>query len=277
MHMDDSHHQKLEWTARLGYSARGAVYLIVGWLALVAAFGGGEATDTRGSLLHLMQQPAGEILLGIVALGLFAYSIWRFIQAVMDADGHGSDAKALAIRAGLLVSCITHLALGVFALSLIFGWGAGGGSGQTQDWTARLMSHTYGRWMVAGVGLAIIGAGLAHIVKGWSAKFKKHFVMDRQTMRWAEPVCQFGLMARGVVFLIIGGFFALAAWHYDPSKARGLAGALDALQQQPFGPYLLGVVALGLIAFGIYSILEAIYRRIGSPSLPSGPTVRTAH
>lgn len=267
--MNKPQNHKLEWIARLGYSARGVVYVIVGWLALVAAFGTGETTDTRGSLRHLLQQPAGELLLAVVAAGLFAYSAWRFVQAIMDADRHGTGAKGLAIRGGLLVSSLMHLALAVFAISLIFGWGTGGGSSQSQDWTARLMSQEYGRWLVFGFGIAVIGAGLAHIYKGATAKFKKHFIMDRQTMRWTEPVCQFGLIARGVVFLIIGGFFTLAAWQFDPSKARGLDGALEAVQRQPFGPYLLGVVALGLIAFGVYSFLEALYRRIGSPQSPA--------
>lgn len=264
--MNDLQNHKLEWAARMGYSARGVVYLIVGWLALVAAFGSGQTTDTRGSLRHLLQQPMGDILLGLVALGLVCYSIWRFVQAVFDADRHGTDAKGLAIRIGLLVSCVMHLALALFAMSLIFGWGSGGQDSQTQDWTARFMSHGYGRWAVFGLGLAVIGAGFAHIYKGWTAKFEQRFVMMREAMRWTRPVCQFGLIARGVVFLIIGGFFTAAAWQFDPSKARGLDGALQAVQQQPFGPYLLVIVALGLIAFGVYSVLESFYRRIGSPS-----------
>lgn len=274
--MNHPQNHKLEWTARLGYSARGVVYLIVGWLALVAAFGSGQTTDTRGGLRHLLQQPMGDVLLGIVAVGLVAYSAWRFVQAIWDADDHGTSAKGLGIRAGLLISGFTHLALAFFALSLIFGWGTGGDSDNAQNWSARVMSHDNGRWLVFAFGIAVIGAGLAHIYKGWTAKFRKHFAMDQQTMRWAEPICQFGLIARGVVFLIIGGFFAVAALQFDPSKARGLDGALQAVQQQPFGPYLLGVVALGLIAFAVYSFLETIYRRIGSPSFQSG-TAQPAH
>lgn len=270
--MDDLQNHKLEWIARLGYSARGVVYLIVGWLALVAAFGSGQTTDTKGSLRHLLQQPMGEVLLGIIAVGLVCYGVWRFVQAIWDADRHGTDAKGLTIRIGLLVSCITHLALAVFALSLIFGWGTGGSGDSAQNWSAKLMSHAYGRWAVLAFGLAVIGAGLAHIHKGWTAKFKKRFAMDGDTMRWTKPICQFGLIARGVVFLIIGGFFGIAAWQYDPSKARGLDGALEAVQQQPFGPYLLGVVALGLVAFGVYSILESFYRRIGSPASFRSPS-----
>ncbi len=257
---------KLEWMARLGYSARGAVYLIVGWMALVAAFGSGQTEDTRGSLRHLLGQPLGQTMLAIVAFGLVCYAAWRFIQGIWDADRHGTDAKGLAIRAGLLISGITHLALAFFAVSLIFGWGSGGDSNQTSNWTAKLMSQPYGRWLVSGGGLAVIGAGIAHIVKGWTARFQKRFAMDRDAMRWTKPVCQFGLVARGVVFLIIGGFFIVAAVQFNPDQARGLDGALRTLEQQPFGPYLLGVVALGLVAFGIYSILESFYRRIGQPS-----------
>ena len=275
--MNHPQSHKLEWTARLGYSARGVVYLLVGWLALVAAFGSGQTADTRGGLLHLLQQPMGDVLLGIVAVGLVAYSVWRLVQSIWDTDGHGTSAKGLAIRAGLLVSCFVHLALALFALSLIFGWGTGGDSDNAQNWSARFMSHTHGRWLVFAFGVAVIGAGLAHVYKGWTAKFRKHFAMDHQTMRWAEPVCQFGLIARGMVFLMIGGFFIVAALQFDPSKARGLNGALQAVQQQPFGPYLLGVVALGLIAFAAYSILEAIYRRIGPPSFQSSATAQAAH
>ncbi len=269
--MSHMHDNTLEWMARAGYSARGAVYLIVGWLALVAAFGSGQTEDTRGSLRHLLGQPFGETLLAIVAAGLLCYAVWRFVQAIWDADRHGTSAKGLAIRAGLLVSCAMHVALAVFALSLVFGWGTGGESNQTQNWTARLMSHPYGRWAVFGFGLAVIGAGLAHIHKGWTAKFQRRFAMQRETSRWTIPVCQSGLIARGVVFIIIGGFFTLAAVQFDPDKARGLDGALQSLEQQPFGPYLLGLVALGLVAFGVYSILEAVYRRIGTPLSAATP------
>jgi len=266
---------RFDTLARLGYAARGVVYLLVGGLAVLAAWGGGggRTTDTRGALRTLLDEPFGYAMLGAIALGLVFYAVWRFIQAVMDADHHGTGAKGLAVRGGLLVSAVTHVLLALFVLSLIFGWGSGvgggggsggggGGGGGTQGWTAWLLSQPFGPWLVAAVGLAVIGAGIAQIAKGHKEKFRRHMAMGPRTERWAVPVSRFGLYAKGLVFLIIGGFLIVAAWQHDPSEARGLGGALATLQQQVYGQILLGIVAVGLIAFGVYSLLEARYRHI---------------
>jgi len=256
------------WLARSGYAARGVVYLIVGWLAVLAALGGGgRTTDSEGALITILQQPFGEIMLALVALGLIGYALWRLVQGLMDTDHHGTDAKGLAIRGGLLVSAVTHVLLAFFALSLIFGWGSGGGSGDgaTRDWTAWLLQQPFGRWLVALVGAAVIGAGLAHMIKGYRAKFERYLEMDADLLDKASPVCRFGLIARGVVFLIIGGFLLVAAWRFSSGEVVGLQGALQTLQQQPYGWILLAIVALGLFAFGVYSLIEARYRRIDAP------------
>ncbi len=133
----------------------------------------------------------------------------------------------------------------------------------TQGLVAKLMEQPFGVWLVGIVGIAVFGAGVAHIFKGVKAKFEKRFKPGYDKKGWVRPVCRFGLVARGVVFLIIGGFIVVAAWQYDPQEARGLAGALQTLQQQPYGQVLLAIVAFGLLAFGFYSIVEAVYRRIG--------------
>ncbi len=259
--------EKYEKLARLGYASRGVVYLIVGGFAVLAAFGGGgRTTDTKGALQSLIGEPFGIALLVILALGLVAFSVWRAVQAFADADGHGTDGKALVIRGALAVSAVTHLLLAIYAASLIFGGGGGGGSGGdqgTQGLVAKLMEQPFGVWLVGIVGVAVFGAGVAHIIKGAKAKFDERFKPGYDKFGWVRPVCRFGLIARGVVFLIIGGFIVVAAWQYDPQHAKGLAGALQALQQQPYGQVLLGIVALGLVAFGLYSIVEAVYRRIG--------------
>ncbi len=256
---------RLEWIARTRYGARGIVYVMVGWLALAAAWDTGRAEDTKGALRSLLDEPFGQVLLGIMAIGLVGFAAWRLLQSITDADDHGTDAKGLAVRAGLLASSVTYLLLALFAISLITGWGSGGsGSDSKREWTAQLLAMPFGRWLVAGVGLIVIGVGLAHGYKAYKAGFRRHLDMDAETLERVSPVCRFGLSARGVVFLIIGGFLLLAAVRADPNQTRGLSGALQALQEQPYGWVLLGIVALGLLAFGIYSIIEAVYRRIGA-------------
>jgi len=261
---------KYKWLARLGYASRGVVYLIVGGFAVTAAFGGGKTTGTKGALESLLGEPFGIALLVVLTLGLVAYAGWRAVQAIADADGHGTDAKGLAVRGGLAVSAVTHIILAIYAASLTFdgsgsGSGSGGGSGGggTQGWVSTLMEQPFGVWLVGIAGAAIAGAGIAHIIKGVKAKFEKRFSSNYNKAGWVRPLCRFGLVARGVVFMMVGGFIINAAWQYDPSEAKGLSGALDSLQQQPYGQVLLGIVALGLVAFGTYSIVEAVYRRIG--------------
>ena len=253
---------KIKYLARWGYSARGAIYLIIGSLAVLAAIGqGGRTTGSKGALVTLLAKPLGDVLVGLIAAGLVGYSVWRFVQAAWDVDGHGTRVKGLAIRSGLAVSAFTHLSLAVFCLSMLLGFSLGGSG--SQRWTAWLLGQPFGRWAVGLVGLAVIGAGAANLIKGIGGKFKKQFDMDRMTMAWASPVCVFGLAARGLAFFLIGGFIVIAGVNFEPEKARGLSGVLSTIHRQPYGPYLLMVVAVGLFAFGVYSVLAAIYRRIG--------------
>lgn len=256
---------KLESLARFGYSSRGIIYLIIGSLAVQAAFHtGGRTTDSKGALVTILQQPFGQILLGIVAAGLLAYALWRFVQAGWDADRHGTGIKGLTIRTGLMISAVTHLALAFLAVSLIFGWSTGGNG--SQGWTAWLLSLPGGRWVVGLIGTGVIGMGAAHMIKAWQGRFEHRLKIDGDTLDWVSPVCRFGLIARGVVFFIVGGFFITAALKFSSGEAKGFQGALEALERQPYGPWLLGTVAFGLVAFGVYSIVESLYRRIREPN-----------
>jgi hypothetical protein len=262
------------WLARLGYAARGMVYIVIGGLAVMAAGGGGggQMTGSRGALQSIADEPYGQALLVALGIGLLAFGLWRAAQAIADTDGHGTDGKGMAIRLGFAVSAVTHAFLAVYAASIAFSWGFGGGGGSgsgsssSQSWSAWLLGQPGGRWILGFVGLAVVVVGVAQIVKGWKAKYQKYLVMDWQKQRWADPVCKFGLIARGVVFGIIGAFIVIAAYQTDPSEVRGLGGALRSIQGQTYGTILLLAVALGLIAFGIYSIIEAIYRRIQEPT-----------
>jgi hypothetical protein len=262
-----AHRSRLELLARLGYAARGVVNLLIGLLALLAAFGqGGGATGSKGALQTLPFQPLGNVLLAVVALGLFGFALWRVFQSLLDADGLGRTPRAMVVRFGQMVSALAYAGLGVFAMSLLFGLGTGGGEEQSaRDWTRWLLAQPFGRWLVTAIGLAIIGAGLGMAHKAWSGSFARHLAYDRATATWVMPLGRLGYAARAVVFLVIGGFLVLAAYQADPSEAHGLGGALLALQKQPFGRVLFALVAFGLAAFGTFEFAEARYRRIDTP------------
>jgi hypothetical protein len=267
--------RNLHLIARAGYAARGIIYVIVGALAALAALGqGGGTTDSRGALSSLMSAPFGKFLLVAIALGLLGYSAWRAVQSVLDVDDHGTGLKGLSIRAGLAVSAVTHVGLAFFAASIALGWAAGGQSAgksgggdgsSSQEWTAWLLSQPFGPWLVGAAGLAVAGAGVAHMVKGWRGDFLRRFEMAPSERDFIAPVSRFGLIARGVAFVLIGAFLVTAAIQHDPSEARGLSGALQALQQQPSGWVLLAILAFGLVAFGAYSLIESVYRRVDVP------------
>lgn len=253
--------------ARAGYAARGVVYLVVGWLAIQVAIGsGGETTSKTGALTEIAQRPFGQIMLGIVAFGLFAYAVWRFVQGIKDPEDKGSDAKGIVTRISYVVSGVTYAALGVVAVQVIVSSiAASGGGSSKQDWTAKLLAQPFGQWLVGIFGLIIIGVACYQFYQSYSAKFIKMFKpgeLSRSVKTWVERIGRIGYAARGVVYVIIGGFIIQAAITHDASQAGGLAQALATLARQPYGPWLLGVVAAGLFAFGIYSLVEARYRRV---------------
>jgi hypothetical protein len=259
---------RIELLARLGYAAHGTVNLIVGLLALLAALGrGGGTTGSRGALQALLAQPAGQVLLGVVALGLVGFALWRACQAVLDADGRGRSGRALLARTGQGVSAVIYAGLALSAVGLLMGWRSAGNEEQSaEDWTAWLMLQPFGRWLLALVGLAVIGAAAGMAAKAWTASFRDHLTCDARTASWAVPLGRIGHAARAVVTLTIGIFLVIAAWQFDPGEARGLGGALAALQDQPFGRALFALVAAGLAAFGAFEFVEARHRRIRAPA-----------
>ena len=253
--------------ARVGYGSRGAVYLIVGGLAAASAVGaGGGATGGKGAIEALLSQPFGTALVAATAAGLLAFCLWRLLQAALDADRHGVEPKGLAIRAALLVSGLIYLGLMLSALGLLLGWGGGGGEDrEAKEWTAWLLAQPFGRWATGGAGAAVVIAGIVIAVRGWNGAFCGRLALDGASRKWVEPLGRYGLIARGVVLAVIGGFLVAAAWRADADEARGLAGALEALRAQPYGGALFALVALGLLAFGFYGLAQARYRKVVRP------------
>lgn len=250
--------------ARFGYAAKGVVYLLAGLLTARAAFGlGGRATDKRAALQTILAEPFGRFALVLIGVGLIGYVLLRFVQALLDPERKGSDAKGLAIRAGYLLSALGYGGLALTALRLALGASAGAGAGQ-QGLVARVFALPLGRWLIGLVGLAVVGAGLWQIYRGWTADFSEHLrwgEMGATERIWATRLGRVGLAARGVVWAAAGGFLIQAALLLDPGRVQDSGGALQALAGL-LGPWAVGVVALGLAAYGVYMLAAAKYGRI---------------
>ncbi|SDA10915.1 protein of unknown function [Methylobacterium sp. UNC378MF] len=258
----------IERIARFGYGARGVVYIVVGGLALLAALGhGGRAGDSKDALRAVMAGPFGAAVVGLIALGLAGFALWRLVEGITDADRRGTSAKGLAVRGAHLISAVLYLGLAASAASLSLGLGMSGGDG-VHDGTAWLLSKPFGRWLVALVGLAVVGGGFGFLGKAWRGDVTDRLALDAQDRdRWAGPIGRFGYAARGLAFLIIGGFLVAAAWHQRSSDAKGLTEAFALLRAQPYGWILLGLVAAGHAAFGAFGLIQARYRHIDAPDI----------
>ena len=258
----------METLARFGYVAKGFIYGAIAVLALLTAFsaGGGKTTGTSGALQTISQQPAGKVLLLSIAVGLLGYALWRLILAVKDPENQGTDASGLFSRLGHLMSGLVYLGVAANAALLVFGGGSSGGSDSSkQDWTAMVMKQPFGRWLVGLGGAIAIGIGFYRIYKACKTKFRKELnlnELDRTQENWLVNISRVGIVARGVVFVMIGFFLLQAAHQYNPQKVKGLDGVLSNLVQQPFGKILLGLMALGLLSYAVYLVILARYRRI---------------
>lgn len=254
----------VERAARAGHVAKGVLYAVVALLALQIPLRlGGETTDRQGALRTIAQQPAGEAMLLALAAGLIGYAMWRFAQAFLDRDAEGSGIKGLAKRVSYLARGLLYAAFALLALALVIGWGSGGGN--EQEDTARVFELPAGRWLVAAVGAGFLAAGIYNAYRSVTGKFRKHLrehELGRQARAWTIAVGVFGHAARGVVFTLVGVFLLRAAWQYDSKEAIGLDGALRKVAQAGYGDGLLGVVAAGLFAYGLFCVVQARYRNV---------------
>ena len=252
--------------ARAGYAAKGVVYALVGALAVLAAAGhGGSTTGSRGALRSLLDKPYGLAILAVIAVGLGGYALWCFVRATLDPERDGTNAKGVAKRLGQFGKGVVHAALVVAVIGMMRGAGPGDDDGRVRDWTAWLMSFPLGIWLVGIAGASVVVYGLRQLHRAWNVDLDDQLDLGRMGAalhQWTIRFSRFGMAARGVVFGLIGTFLVLAAWRSNPGEARGVGGALRTLQQQPYGPFILGAVALGLVAYGAYQLILARHRRI---------------
>ena len=251
--------------ARVGYAAKALLYSVVGMLALQSAIGaGGRTTGSRGALVTLVRQQFGAVILVIIAAGLFGYAAWRIIEALVDPERRGTSAKGLALRGSYAARGIIHAALGVQAVRLAMGSDRGRGEA-LEGWTARVLAAPFGPWLVVGAGLAVAGYGLYQLYRAWGAKLSRQLdlsPLSAETESWVARICRFGIGARGVVFAITGAYLARAGTAHNASTAADTGEALGAIGRQPFGEWMLAAVAVGLIAYGGYEVVQARYRVI---------------
>jgi fumarate reductase subunit D len=256
----------LELLERLGYVVRGALYAVMGLLALGIALGvgGGQTTDLSGSLVFLVSNPFGKLVLIVAAVGLAAYSLWGFTRAVYDPLRRGSDAGGYMARLGFVSSAVSYAAIVFFALQILAG--SGGASGDsTQKTIAAVLTHPGGGWLTAIIGLVAIAVGLGQFLEAYRATFKedlKGAEMSASERSWAIGLGRFGMFARGVIFLVIGWFLVMAGLHHDAGQVQGFGGAFLFLLGQPFGRVVLGTVALGFVALGLHSFACARWIRL---------------
>ena len=256
----------VERSGRFGLATKGFSYILVAVIALRVAVGGGGDTESReGALKTLADEPFGWLLLVLVAFGFGSYAMWRFAVAIFDRDAEGDDAKGIGKRLGDLGKGLLYAGLAVLTISVVVGAGGGGDSGEEDRATAAILDVPLGQWIVGAIGVAIVGAGVFNAYRALSGSFRKELREERMSgaeQSWYTAFGVVGHLARAVVFCLIGVFLVRAAWQYDPDEAIGLDGALDKVAGEAYGPYLLGAVALGLAAYGLFCLVQARYRDV---------------
>ncbi|MET3665843.1 DUF1206 domain-containing protein [Caulobacter sp. 1776] len=256
----------LEWASRGGYAARGLVYLGLGGIVLLAALDlTPRARGARGLLATWSQWPLGSILIGAIGFGLLGFAAWRALQAVFDADRHGRSAKALAIRLGQAVSGVIYGALAFSAFELrdqFEDFGAADEERSAQALAGRLLATPHGDGLLLLAGALMFAVGVGNIVQGFAQDFGKRLDCGERLCRRVVVLGRIGYGARGLATLPTGAFLARAGWQTRSSDAHSWAGALQALEGQPFGEWMLAMIAVGLLAFGLFGLVEAAFRRI---------------
>lgn len=240
--------------ARVGYAANGLINIIIGWIALQIALGGGGGegeASASGAIRTLAESTVGSVLLWISLVGFALLGLWQLVTAAL-VKGETKDRVKAAAKG------ITYLVLGFLTLQILTG--SGGGSGGASGPTATLMAQPFGRILVGAIGLGVVAVGVYQMIKGWKKKFLRDLVGNPG--HWAVRAGQAGYVARGFAFVIVGGLLVAAAVGIDASQGQGLDAALQTLREAPFGKILLAIVAIGFMAFGVYSFARAKYARL---------------
>jgi len=259
----------LSWVTRLaraGNASKAIVYLLVGGFALAAALGiERRPTGTTGVFRTVLKQPFGAVALMLLAGGLFVHALWELFRALRDPDNEASQPRDVFKRLGWIVAAAGYTSLGCSALRILGGWPMHGEDAAARNWTRLLLlTVPLGPWLLTAIGVGIIVTGSVFLRKGWTADLD-HYVDLSGLSPWVRVsfyvVGRLGMVARGVVWSVIGACLIVAATTGNPNQALAIHGALIALARQSYGPWLLGMVSVGFIAYGLYELFVAWRRR----------------
>ncbi|WP_117168579.1 DUF1206 domain-containing protein [Paraliobacillus sediminis] len=252
--------------ARIGYMAKGLVFVMVGILTFMAAIGiGGNTSGTKGMFRSLAGMPFGEIILWLIVIGLLLYEMWLLIKVIKDPQNKGKGLKGLLSRGSSLVIAIIYGGLIFSAFKIAINAGSSGGNTE-KTMTAKLLSQPFGQWLIAAIGVIIIVYGIVELYKGITTKFMKIFHtedMSSHEYKIAKNAGRLGLVSRGFVFGMIGFLFIKTAWTSNSDQVKGLDGVLSELSQEPYGQVLLALTAIGLFLYGVYQIARGRYQHMG--------------
>lgn len=259
--------------ARLGFAARGLVYLLVGIFAIDVALDGGQPSDNQGVLGSMADATAGRILLALCAAGFAGYAFWRLTEAALDPEARGRNLRGKLERLGYGLSGIVHAGLAVAAINLALrktrAESGSPGDEAAQGWSAWLLDQPAGPVLLMGAALGFLAIAAAQGIKAYKARFDE-LAGDVPAPRQVRWIGRIGYAARALVFAMIGWFLINAVLHHNPEEAGGLGAALRELRDQEHGPLMLLTVAVGLALFGLFSFVEARYRHLHVKIPPIG-------
>jgi hypothetical protein len=248
---------RFETLTRIGFAARGLTYILIGWLALRA----GQAAGASEALGTLADGGAGALVLGLAAIGLAAYGAWRLLEATLDLEGAGDDTKGKAVRFGHGLSGLAHLALALTALQMALGSGGTADDGDTaRAATSWLLALPAGGLLVRLIAIGLIAAGIFQFIEAVRLSFLKQLDPRAARRPWVQWIGRLGYAARGVVFGLVG----LGFWRAGSSESAASAGGVgEALAAAPGSTF--AAIAVGLLLFGAFSLVQARYRQIADP------------
>lgn len=261
----------LDRIARFGFVAKGAVFGTVGVMAILSVLGAtADDPDVTGAFEALGDSPATGVLLVVLAVGLIAYTIWRFLQAFADLEGEGGGARGLFKRAAYFAIGAIYAGFAIYAVAILLGMdGTGEGA---EDWTAMALALPGGVYAVGLFGLIVGVVGLNEIFFGLSGRYREEYRQRR--MHPVERVAArgagwYGHVSRGLIYCLIGFFLIRAAVRFDPDEAHGLKEAFSTLAEQPYGIWLVGAAAVGWVAFGLYCLAIAAHGELPNEEMAS--------